>query len=59
MTERYAHLSPTYERAIVERMEQIWAKPVIRPVEMPVPENRRRLLQRHNQATKTAVAVSA
>jgi site-specific recombinase XerD len=27
MTQRYAHLSPAYKRAMVERMEQIWAKP--------------------------------
>jgi integrase len=61
MTQRYAHLSPAYKRAMVDRMEQIWAKPTSRPAEMPitVSENRRRLLQRHTQTTKTAVAVDA
>jgi integrase len=29
MTQRYAHLSPAYKRAMVDRMEQIWAKPQI------------------------------
>ena len=61
MTQRYAHLSPAYKRAMVERMEQIWAKPASPPAEMPttVPENRRRLLQRQNHATKRAVAAGA
>jgi integrase len=27
MTQRYAHLSPAYKRAMVDRMEQIWIKP--------------------------------
>ena len=59
MTQRYAHLSPAYKRTMVDRMEQIWAKPASRPAEMPViPENHRRLLQRHNHTTKTAVAVN-
>jgi integrase len=59
MTQRYAHLSPAYKRAMVDRMEQIWAKPVNRPAEMPVPQNRRRLLKRHTHATRTSVAVNA
>lgn len=59
MTQRYAHLSPAYKRAMVDRMEQIWAKPGSRPAEMPVTGNRRRLVQRHSHATKTAVALSA
>ncbi len=33
MTQRYAHLSPAYKKAMVERMEQMWAQPVQRPVE--------------------------
>jgi integrase len=57
MTQRYAHLSPAYKRAMVDRMEQIWAKPASRPADMTATENRRRLLQRHNHATKAAVAV--
>jgi len=44
---------------IVDRMEQIWAKAAIRPAEIPVPENRRRLLKQHTHATKTAAAVNA
>lgn len=32
MTQRYAHLSPSYKKAMVERMEQIWAKPAGKPV---------------------------
>jgi integrase len=59
MTQRYAHLSPAYKRAMVDRMEQIWAKPVSQPQEMPVPENRRRLLKQRTHTTKTAVAVNA
>jgi integrase len=61
MTQRYAHLSPAYKRKMVDRMEQIWAKPAIRPAEMPitVPENRRRLLKQRTHTTKTAVAVNA
>jgi integrase len=59
MTQRYAHLSAAHTRAMLERMEQIWAKPVSRPAEMPVAENPRRLLKRHTHATKTAVAVNA
>jgi hypothetical protein len=58
MTQRYAHLSPAYRRSMVDRMEQIWAKPASRPAEMAVTENRRRPLQRHNHATNSAVAVS-
>jgi len=39
MTQRYAHLSPAYKRAMVERMEQIWAKPASRPAEMLATKN--------------------
>ena len=44
MTQRYAHLSPAYKRKMVERMEQIWAKPANRPAEMPATKSPRRLL---------------
>ena len=54
-----AERAPAHTRAMLERMEQIWAKPVSRPAEMPVVENPRRLLKRHSHATKTAVAVNA
>jgi integrase len=59
MTQRYAHLSPAYKRAMVDRMEQIWAKPVTPATEIPITESRRRLVRRHSHATKAAVAVSA
>jgi uncharacterized Zn finger protein len=59
MTQRYAHLSPAYKRAMVDRMEQIWAKPADRPAEIPVTKNPRTLLQQHSRTTKTAVAVNA
>ena len=59
MTQRYAHLSPAYKKAMVERMEQIWAKPAVQPVIKPSIENSRRLIQRHDRVTKAAVAVSA
>jgi integrase len=59
MTQRYAHLSPAYKRAMVDRMEQIWAKPATPAAEMPITENRRRLVQRHSHATKNVVTVSA
>jgi integrase len=59
MTQRYAHLSPAYKRAMVDRMEQIWAKPASQPAQMPVPKNSRRLLKRHTHPTKTAAAAGA
>src|SRR5579864_797458 len=61
MTQRYAHLSPAYKRAMVDRMEQIWAKPASRPAEMPItiPEDRRRLLKQRTHTQKTAAAVNA
>jgi hypothetical protein len=58
MTQRYAHLSPAYKRAMVERMEQIWAKPISRPVQRSITESPHRL-QRHNRVTKAAVTVNA
>jgi hypothetical protein len=51
MTQRYAHLSPAYKRAMVDRMEQIWAKPVIGPVSMHDRKGLRRLTERHSRAT--------
>lgn len=32
MTQRYAHLSPAYQRAMVDRMEAIWAEPKPVPI---------------------------
>jgi integrase len=49
MTQRYAHLSPAYKKAMVERMEQIWAKPDIRLVSIPDSKRPRRLLQQHSR----------
>jgi integrase len=37
MTQRYAHLSPAYKRAMVDRMEQIWTKSSVQPVGSPAP----------------------
>jgi integrase len=59
MTQRYAHLSPAYKRAMVDRMEQMWAKPVTPAAEMPITESRRRLGRRHSHDTKAAVALGA
>ena len=59
MTQRYAHLSPAYKRAMVERMEQIWAKPADRPAEMPTTKNPRTPRRQHSRTTKTAAAVNA
>jgi integrase len=59
MTQRYAHLAPSYRRAIVERMEQIWAKPASRPADIPATKNPRTLLRGHTHTTKTAAAVNA
>ena len=36
MTQRYAHLSPAYQRAMVDRMEAIWAKPTPASIETVV-----------------------
>ena len=58
MTQRYAHLSPAYKRAMVDRMEKIWAKPAAQPV-LKSPTSARKLIQRHQRLTKTAVAISA
>jgi hypothetical protein len=57
-SQRYAHLSPAYKRAMVDRMEQIWAKPVVQAVERPDKKSSRRLVRGHGRVTKTA-AVSA
>jgi len=36
MTQRYAHLSPAYQRAMVDRMEAIWARPAPASIETVV-----------------------
>jgi integrase len=57
MTQRYAHLSPAYRRSMVDRMEQIWAKPAIQLMIRPSTASPRKLIRRQ-AVTKTAVAVS-
>jgi integrase len=37
MTQRYAHLSPAYQRAMVDRMEAIWATPAPASIEKAAP----------------------
>ena len=37
MTQRYAHLSPAYQRAMVDRMEAIWSKPEPVTIKAAVP----------------------
>ena len=59
MTQRHAHLSPGYKKAMVERMEQIWAKPISKPTEKPIAKRPRRLIQRHNAVTQPGLAVNA
>ena len=38
MTQRYAHLSPAFKQAMVERMEQMWRKPTpaVPPAQTPI-----------------------
>jgi len=43
MTQRYAHLSPAYQRAMVDRMEAIWVKPAPISTEPPKPQRSRPL----------------
>lgn len=43
MTRRYAHLSSAYKRAMLDRMEQIWAKPANQPVQRPLTTSSRNL----------------
>ncbi len=49
MTQRYAHLSPAYRRSMVDRMEQIWAKPVHRPKERRDTKSPYRRIRRHDR----------
>lgn len=58
MTQRYAHLSPAYRRSMVDRMEQIWARP--EKLEEKTLRPKPRKLIRHNSRTaKVSAAVSA
>jgi integrase len=51
MTQRYAHLSPAYQRAMVDRMEVILAKPAPASVETPA-QLRTRPLHRSTQVAQ-------
>ena len=42
MTQRYAHLSPAYQRVMVDRMEAIWAKPAPVSLKERIPSLARR-----------------
>ena len=57
MTQRYAHLSPAYRRSMVDRMELIWARPTIPPIE-PIAVKRQHA-RRRGRITEPAVAMSA
>jgi integrase len=59
MTQRYAHLSPSDKKAMVERMEQIWAKPTRRAAERPDAYGARRPIPRDNGIIKTAGAIAS
>jgi integrase len=59
MTQRYAHLSPGYKKAMVERMEQMWAKPASRLMEKPGTRGPRQIIQRSDRVARAAVPVNA
>jgi hypothetical protein len=58
MTQRYAHLSPAYKKVMVERMEQIWAKPA-KPSLRLAAEPSRKNLQRHDRVAPSGIAINA
>jgi site-specific recombinase XerD len=57
MTQRYAHLSPAYQRAMLDRMEAVWAKPPAAMDKAPVSPrprpSRRRIPEAHQVRQKT------
>jgi integrase len=60
MTQRYAHLSPAHMKAMVDRMEAIWAKPAPEPesaqtVSIP-PRKRSGRVPRHQRVTNIATS---
>jgi integrase len=59
MTQRYAHLSPAYTRAMVDKMEQIWtkAKDLKTPLEKPVSAIQD--IPRHTPVTKELSAAAS
>lgn len=57
MTQPYAHLSPAYKKAMVSRMEQIWAKPAV--IQKSTTRARRKALQRHDRLPRPAIAAMA
>jgi hypothetical protein len=52
MTQRYAHLSPTYKRAMVDRMEKMWEeKPTGGSNAQRQPESASTMVSRHTRVT--------
>ena len=58
MTQGYAHLSPAYRRSMVDRMEQIWAKPAKSSMRS-VTKGPRKPILAHERVAKPAIAVNA
>jgi hypothetical protein len=58
MTIRYSHLSTAYRRSMVDRMEQIWAKPA-KSSKRSVTKGPRKLIQAHERVAKPAIAINA
>jgi integrase len=62
MTQRYAHLSPAYTKAMVDKMDQIWIKQARAEDQPLTPAPPRKVLprriRRHNLATNSAAAIS-
>src|ERR1700687_2128846 len=59
MTQRYAHLSPAYRRSMVDRMEQIWAKPASQLIGPTVVKGIHANGRRHGSVSRAAVPLSA
>jgi integrase len=55
MTQRYAHLSPAYQRAMVDRMEAIWSKPAATSIQKPA-LSRARLMSPPRSAAQPALS---
>ena len=54
----FSEFAETYKRAMVDRMEQIWARPV-KAADSLVAQSPRKPVPRHNRVTRPAVAVNA
>jgi hypothetical protein len=57
MIQRYAHLSPAYKKAMVERMEQIWAK-TANTSQSSAARAPRKLIRRNHPVAIPALAVN-